>query len=821
MPTLHFPALLVEQHRGIFTAYRVDGDEQASSDSGQDALEQLRELLAWAHHEAPDEVRADFDKPTLLKLSVGVRPELRDKERSFPSEDVVSLRIHAVRGVRESGLNICAIPELNASLYFHEEDNLSEMVQHAVQSHFRGATPAQVHRHIAPRSVSLETVSFKVPVSDSHRRHRLVLPTLEHCAEPLLGGGRRKVSQSPAFERDNEVARLEQLLSVPGASVLIVGESGSGKTTVLVEALRHLRRANMGKEEENDRHTPRFWRTSGARIISGMTYLGQWQERCDTLIEELAQVDGILCIDELLELVRTGGAQAGDGVGAYLVPYLRAGQLRLVAEVTPSGLEACRHLLPALVEQCRLLALEPMNRSQATRVLQKAAASLEQNRRLKTEDDAIQTLIGLYSRFMPYRALPGVALDLLRKQVERLTKETAATAKAATAKTDTAIGPASAPESASSLVQATVPASVPTSVPAGAAHNKAGRGTPTRLTANPSSPSTPQLPLLTRETVVAAFIRETGLPEFIVKPEVVLTHTMVYDALRARVIAQEAACDTLAGMVMTFKAALNDAGRPVGVYLLSGPTGVGKTELARTLSRYLFSHSDGAERLIRLDMSEYSGPGAVHRLLTRPDGEPSALIQQVRQQPFMVLLLDEIEKAAPEVFDLLLGVLDEGRLTDRFGRTTYFRSAIILLTSNLGARRQEAPGFASRSPVGSEAEVMSFFRPEFFNRLDGVLTFHPLELPAIRQIVRLELGQLLAREGLARRRLTLKWTERLETWLAQTGYHIQYGARPLQRAVETAVVSPLARYLLAHPTLSNTTLVADLDADGRVQLETV
>lgn len=764
MPTLRFPVLLVENHRGFCTAFRVDGEEQAAADSPQEALQQLKDLLAWKHQEDPEDVQPNIHKPALFTVEVGVRPEIQDNRRSFPSDDLVPLRIHAVRGVRESGLQLCYIPQLSTRFYFHADDNLPTLVQHAVQNQLGGEAPSVLHRHLPARSVSLEDITLKVPVARNRLHPKLSLPTLERIADPLDGSGRRKQSTSAAFEREQEVATLMRRLSEPASSHLIVGESGSGKSTVLQEAIRRLKRGprDTPPELETDVNpqAARFWRTSGARILSGMAYLGQWQERCDALIQELSEVDGLLCIEDVLELLRSGGAQASEGVAAYLVPYLRAGQLRLVAEVTPSGLDACRRLLPSLVEQCQLLTLEPMNRQQATLALRKAAESLQHNRKIQVEDDAVQTLIGLYRRFLPYRALPGAAMDFLRRQIEAFAKE-------------------------------------PRSPGEGAA-----------------------LPILSRDQVVTRFVLETGLPETLVRDELPLTHASVYEALRAKVIAQDSACDALAGLVATFKAALTDPGRPIGVYLLSGPTGVGKTELARTLSTFLFGHGEGlkegADRLIRLDMSEYSGPGAAQRLLTGPDGEPSPLLQRVRQQPFVVLLLDEIEKAAPEVFDLLLGVLDEGRLTDRFGRTTYFRSAIILLTSNLGARRQEAPGFGARPPAGSEAEVMAFFRPEFFNRLDGVLTFQPLELPSIRRIVQLELGQIVAREGLVRRHIRLRWTDRLELYLARTGYHLQYGARPLQRTLEAKVVSPLAQYLLAHPTLSDITLELDLDDAERV-----
>jgi ATP-dependent Clp protease ATP-binding subunit ClpC len=195
-------------------------------------------------------------------------------------------------------------------------------------------------------------------------------------------------------------------------------------------------------------------------------------------------------------------------------------------------------------------------------------------------------------------------------------------------------------------------------------------------------------------------------------------------------------------------------------------------------------------------MSEYAGFDAVERLIGPPHGEPSELIRKVRQQPFTVLLFDEIEKASPDVFDVLLGVFDEGRLTDRFGRVTNFRSALIVMTSNLGADKQATFGFDVNAKPRYRDVAMAFFRPEFFNRLDAVVTFQPLGPETIRAITRKELAAIAAREGLAEHGVNVRWTDRLVEHLAKVGFDARYGARPLQRTIEREVVAPLAKWLL-------------------------
>lgn len=315
-----------------------------------------------------------------------------------------------------------------------------------------------------------------------------------------------------------------------------------------------------------------------------------------------------------------------------------------------------------------------------------------------------------------------------------------------------------------------------------------------------------------RQGLVDKFSRETGLPLKLVRDEETLPVAEVEQFFTERVIGQPEACQAVTRLVSTFKAGLNDPERPLGVLLFCGPTGVGKTRMAKTLSECFFGAGRDRERLVRLDMSEYSGGAAAHRLLGDQE-RPGELIRRVRQQPFTVVLLDEIEKADPEVFDLLLGVFDEGRLTDRWGRTTTFRSAVLIMTSNLGVSALRPVGINQSREANFEAEVMKFFRPEFFNRIDSVVNFTPLEPSHIQEIAELELKELAGREGMTKRALKLEWSAEAVSRLAELGYDARLGARPLKRTIEEKVTVPLARFLVEHPQLRSSTIVLGLEGD--------
>ena len=740
------PVLLWKEPTGLFTAALVE-DEQNNAAFGQsadEALSALQDWLVWTQkNEDWNFPHSELKNPRLAWFHVHVRPEYRQRTRRFPCDEQVKLPVACVVGKNASGLTLCIAPMLSLRFSCHEEDQLKELASHYVRERLSGMPPAAIARFFPPEEVRLEEIMVKAPSRAPKTRHILQLHTLPIVAEPLTE--KRSRISSRAFGREAEVADIVRRLREDRANVLVVGESGTGKTSLLIAAAREIERdarKDPARDKEQGPLPAMFWQTSGSRVIAGMRYLGQWEQRCEAMLAELAEIDGVLCADSLIEMLRVGGFDAGDSVGAFLLPFLQHRELRMVAECSPAELAAVRRLLPGFVEAFQVVPLEQFSGGNAIKVLDQVAAANRQNLRVEFEAQLPALVYRLHKRFLPQAAFPGAAAEFLNALFERA----ASTKSHELAQTD----------------------------------------------------------------VLARFIEQTGLPELFLRDELPLEESEIREELALEVIGQDVAVNAAAGVLTSFKAGVNDPGRPIGVLLFCGPTGVGKTELSKAISHYLFGHGEAKDRLIRLDMSEY-GPGSAERLFTAPDGEPSDLIRKLRAQPFCVLLLDEIEKAGPEVFDVLMGAFDEGRLTDRFGRTTSLQSALIVMTSNLGAKSGGSLGFGAARAPDYEAEAMAYFRPEFFNRIDAVVAFSPLSREVVLEIARKELHEVAQREGVQRANLKLEFAPALIEHVASEGFDAQYGARPLQRAIERLVVAPLSRWLVSHRTRNSTVKVGVKD----------
>lgn len=531
-----------------------------------------------------------------------------------------------------------------------------------------------------------------------------------------------------AFQRDVELAQLVELLTLSRrASVLLVGATAVGKSA-LVNELAH--RAALA-EPPSPLAGLEVYTTSGARIVAGMRYLGEWQARLQRMLASLRARRAVLHVESLSEFLATFGCLGDLDGAAYLLPAVESGELTLLVETTPEDLARAERTHASFVQALRAVVLRPLDRAGAWLALTSAAQRVARVRGVRFDPSALRAAAELSERFGA-APLPGAAIALLR---------------------------AAATEAA----------------------------TPDRRGAR----------AVGAPGVIAAFSRQTGYPQELVDASVPMDPDAVFARLRQRVVGQDDALALLRDLVVTLKTAMGDPRKPLGSFLLLGPTGVGKTESALALAEYLFGD---AKRLVRFDMSEYADPGSAARLVGLY-GSDGALARKVREQPFGVLLFDEVEKADGGVHDLLLQVLGEGRITDATGRTVDLRNAIVVMTSNLGAdTARRAPGFVDARDTGSQeahyrAAAAAFFRPELLNRIDHVVPYRPLDAVTVRTITRRALDEALAREGITRRGVTVRYDDAVVDALAAMGIDPRYGARPLKRTIERRVVAPISALL--------------------------
>jgi len=608
----------------------------------------------------------------------------------------------------------------------------------------------------------------------------------------------------PAAGRERELRRLVTVLGRRQKNnPVLIGEPGVGKTAIVEGLARRIHEGNVPVTLRGKRIVS----LNIGGMVAGAMFRGQFEQRVKSILEELRQApEVIVFIDELHTVVGAGAAEGAVGAGDMIKPALARGELRCVGATTLDEYRKDIEKDPALERRFQPIMVDEPTVEEAIEMLHIVRPNYETYHGVSITDEAIQEAVKLSDRYINDRFLPDKAIDLIDESGSALRLE---------ATEQGIITPALIADLEKELatIQAEKEAAASTEDYERAAHMRQQELlTLTNLEKARSQESQVISLIVTPEHIAQMVEAWTGVPvSQMLESERENLRSLEND-LRKHVIGQDEAISAVARAIRRSRAGLKDPRRPIGSFLFLGPTGVGKTELAKALAAELFG---GADNLIRLDMSEYMEPHTVSRLFGSPPGyvgydEGGQLTEQIRRRPYSVILLDEVEKAHPEVFNSLLQIMDDGRLTDGQGRTVDFKNTVVIMTSNAGSadlKRAINMGFsAKRGDEAREAQyeamrskamegLKRLFQPEFINRIDQIVVFHSLGKAELYSIVDLLLNQVRMR--LSEQQIELMISDEARDFLLKEGYDEEYGARPLRRAIQTYVDDTLADALLA------------------------
>ncbi|HEX2095384.1 MAG TPA: ATP-dependent Clp protease ATP-binding subunit [Longimicrobiaceae bacterium] len=622
-------------------------------------------------------------------------------------------------------------------------------------------------------------------------------PALDHFCRDLTELARQG-ELDPTIGRAEEIERVMEILSRRKKNnPVLIGEPGVGKTAI-VEGLAQL--IAEGKCPDSLRDY-RVLSLDMAAVIAGTKYRGQFEERLKAVMNEISQNKNIiLFIDELHTLVGAGAAEGAIDASNMLKPALARGELQCVGASTLNEYRKYIEKDGALERRFQTVAVDPPSIDEAIQILQGLKSHYEDHHRVVIPDSVIEAAVKLSERYITDRFLPDKAIDVI--------DEAGARARLATQVPPPEVAELKkkVDEIAGKKDEAIRDQDFERAAELRDRERELQREIQEREKAWEEERRTHR-PTLTEDDVAFIVSRWTGIPVTRLREAETARLIGMEEELHKRVIGQERAIKAIARAIRRSRAGLKDPRRPIGSFIFAGPTGVGKTELARALAEFLFADRDA---LIRVDMSEYMEKFSVSRLIGAPPGyvgyeDSGTLTKAVRRKPYSVVLLDEIEKAHPDVFNILLQVLDEGHLTDNYGRVIDFKNTVIIMTSNLGARdigKGSGLGFHTQTSQSQfermeekiKEEIERAFNPEFINRLDDSIIFHSLTREQIGQIIHNLLADVEKR--LKEEELTLKLTDDAVNFMIEHGYDEKFGARPIRRAIQRYLEDPLSEKIL-------------------------
>ncbi len=620
----------------------------------------------------------------------------------------------------------------------------------------------------------------------------------------------------PVIGRDNEIRRVMQVLTRRTKNnPVLIGEAGVGKTAI-AEGLAQ--KIASGDSPDFLKNRKVLALDMGA-LVAGTKFRGEFEERLKAVLDEVRQAQGeiILFIDELHTVVGAGAAEGAIDASNMLKPALARGEVQCVGATTLDDYRKHIEKDAALERRFQPVYLEEPSVEDTIEMLKGIRPKYEAHHKIQISDEALVAAAQLSSRYITERHLPDKAIDLIDEAASKKRIDRAS-----------APAPVKALEQKLQQLKNEEEAASQRENYEGAAKLKAERLQVENEynKARDAWQKAEKIDSVVDEEDIAELIsRWTGIPvsRMLETEADKLVH--MEEELHKRLVDQEDAVAVISDAIRRSRAGLKDPRRPIGSFIFLGPTGVGKTELARALAEFLFNDE---EAMVRMDMSEYMEKHTVSRLIGSPPGyvgfeEGGQLTEAVRRRPYRVILFDEVEKAHPDVFNVLLQILEDGRLTDGHGRTVNFKNTVVIMTSNLGTAEIQRGGMGfrregtgkeerQRTRAAVDTALKQTFRPEFLNRIDEIVIFQPLTQEHLKQIIELMMKDV--RKRLEDRKIDIELTDKAKEWLIKEGFDPVYGARPLRRAIQRSLENPLSKKILAGEFREGNKVIADVGTDG-------
>ena len=692
-----------------------------------------------------------------------------------------------------------------------------DAVRDTVLNFLGDAEPEDLEEDLSdlPQEINLNSVPKNNRTADLKKKSKT--PTLDEYTRDLtLLASQNKLD--PVIGREEEIERIVQILARRTKNnPVLIGEPGVGKTAIVEGLAQKIARGEISDVLSGKR----LLGLDLASVIAGTKYRGEFEQRLKNIIDELAAAqDAIVFIDELHTIIGAGAAEGSIDASNMLKPALARGEVQCIGATTFDEYRKYIEADTALERRFQPVVADPPDVDETITILKGIRNKYEAHHKVKYTDGAVRAAAAIADRYITDRAMPDKALDLFDEAGAR-------------ARLKNAILPPEIKQKQAEYNQALQEKEEAMSQKE-FEKAAAAKDTEERLKAyidhlkqKWQEERNKQVPEVTEEDIALVASKWTGIPVTRLTQSETDKILHMEEHLHERIIGQNDAVKVISQAIRRNRTGLGNPHRPIGGFLFLGPTGVGKTELAKSLATFLFGDEDA---MVRLDMSEYMEKFAVSRLIGAPPGyvgyeEGGQLTEAVRRRPYSVVVLDELEKAHPDIYNILLQVLDEGSLSDNLGHKVSFKNCVVIMTSNVGAReitnKGSQLGFAAKQSEEEEykdmranvmEEVKKTFNPEFINRIDEIVVFHSLSKEHIGQILDLALKEV--DEKLAEKELTLQLTPEAKDFLVEKGFDVKFGARPLLRTLQRELEDPLAENILINRYPAGAQIIVHLDKDA-------